>query len=95
VLAIQALFRLVAGQGSDLAVAIATLLVAALFNPWRRRLQAFIDRRFSRRKYDAARTMAAFRARLGGDVDLDRVGGEVVQVLHETVEPTHVSLWLP
>jgi hypothetical protein len=94
VLGIQALFRLVAGQGSDLAIAIATLLVAALFNPWRRRLQAFIDRRFYRRKYDAARTMAAFQARLRGDVDLDRLGGEVVQVLHETVQPTHVSLWL-
>lgn len=95
VLGIQATFRLVAGQGSDLAVAIATLLVAALFNPWRRRLQAFIDRRFYRRKYDAARTMAAFQARLRGDVDLERLGGEVVQVLHETVQPSHVSLWLP
>jgi hypothetical protein len=69
--------------------------VAALFNPWRRRVQEFIDRRFYRRKYDAARTMAAFQARLHGDVDLDRLGGEVVQVLHETVQPSHVSLWLP
>jgi MFS family permease len=95
VIGLQSLFRTITGQGSDLAVALVTLAVAALFNPWRRRVQEFIDRRFYRRKYDAARTMAAFQARLHGDVDLDRLGGEVVQVLHETVQPSHVSLWLP
>jgi hypothetical protein len=94
VLGLQKLFQSVTGQSSDLAVAIATLAVAALFNPWRYRLQAFIDRRFYRRKYDAARILASFTSRLRDEVDLDQLTGDLAEVVNDTVQPASISLWL-
>jgi hypothetical protein len=86
--------QLLARQNSSLAVAGATLAVAALFRPGRRRIQQAVDRRFNRRRYDTARTIAAFAARLREQIDLDTLATELVAVVDQTMEPTQVSLWL-
>jgi hypothetical protein len=96
VAALQALFRALTGQEQQpqLAIVVSTLAIAALFDPLRRRLQSFIDRSFYRRKYDAAKTLAAFNSRLREETDLDTLGDEVLGVVRETMQPDHASLWL-
>ena len=94
VLALQQLFRMVTGQESPLAIGAATLAIIFLFNPLRDRIQVIIDRRFYREKYDAGQVLAAFSARLRTEVDLDRLTGELLAMVEETMQPGQVSLWL-
>jgi hypothetical protein len=94
VVSLQALFRVLTGQESTLAVVASTLVIAALFNPLRRWVQAFVDRRFYRSKYDARKTLEAFSATLRNETDLEALNNELVSVVTETMQPTHVSVWL-
>jgi hypothetical protein len=94
ILLLQYLLREIIQQNNDVAIVISTLLVAALFQPLRHRIQQIIDRRFYRRKYDAAKVVAAFSATLRNEVDLDQLRAQLLEVVQETIQPSHVSLWV-
>jgi len=95
VTATQAFFRTLTGQQQQpqIAIVVSTLAIAALFNPLKRRIQAFIDRRFYRKKYDARETLEAFSVKLREETDLQTINNDLVGVVRETLAPEHVSLW--
>src|SRR5205814_1876064 len=94
VVGLQTVLRPLVGENNDLVIVISTLVIAALFLPLRRGIQAFIDRRFYRRKYDASKTLEEFSQAARDEVDLDSLTGRLVEVVDETMQPERVWLWL-
>jgi hypothetical protein len=94
IILLQILLRGMISQTNDVAIVASTLAIAALFQPFRHHIQNFIDRRYYRRNYNAARTLAAFIATLRNEVDLNQLREQLVAVVEETMQPAYVSLWL-
>ncbi|HSK85751.1 MAG TPA: hypothetical protein VK902_20450 [Rubrobacter sp.] len=94
IVVLQRLFVVLTGEKSTLAVVASTLLIAALFNPLRRRIQSFIDRGFYRKKYDARKALESFSAKLRDETDLDALSDDLVGAVKETMQPEYVTLWL-
>jgi hypothetical protein len=94
VVILQYIFRALSGGESQFAIVASTLAIAALFNPLRRRVQAFVDRRFYRKKYDARKTLEVFSDKLRDETDLQTLSGDLVRVVTETMQPAHISLWV-
>src|SRR5262249_27575755 len=94
VFTIESVVRSVTGGSSTLAVTLSTLAVALAFQPLRRPIQAAVDRRFYRARYDAAHTLGAFSARMRGEIDLETLTGDVVSVVRDALHPSHATVWL-
>jgi hypothetical protein len=94
VLLLQGVFTRVTGEKSAVALVLSTLLIAALFTPSRRRIQEFIDRRFFRKKYDAAQVLAQFAQTTQNETDMEALQAELLRVVQETMQPESVSIWI-